>query len=149
MIVAGGVMAAWWSSSPNATSPVTAPGANAPTVSAMHGDADRAAPTPPEQVIVPELSPLAANGKILYDAGCSVCHGVNAAGTDKGPPLIHNLYRPGHHGDGAFAQAANNGVTAHHWRFGNMPPIRGGVTQAEIRQIVKYIREMQEANGVR
>jgi len=136
--------AAWW-----ALRPVTPLTANAPAVSAMHGAADRAAPLDPADVIVPKLSAVAEGGKFAFDATCSSCHGINAAGTNKGPPLIHNLYRPGHHGDAAFGAAAANGVVAHHWRFGDMPPVPGGVPEADMRWIVQYIREMQQANGVR
>jgi mono/diheme cytochrome c family protein len=120
-----------------------------PTVSAMHGGADAAPTKPVDEVIVPELSPVAQQGKLDFDSSSSTCHGINAAGTEKGPPLIHSLYRPGHHPDPAFASAVVNGVTAHHWRFGNMPPMPGGVSNAELRWIVKYVREMQVANGVR
>ena len=120
-----------------------------PSVSAMHGGADAAATIPVDQVVVPELSPVAQQGKVNFDSSCAACHGLNAAGTAKGPPLIHSLYRPGHHPDQAFASAVVNGVTAHHWRFGNMPPVPGDVSNAEMRWIIRYIREMQVANGVR
>jgi mono/diheme cytochrome c family protein len=120
-----------------------------PNVSAMHGGADAAPTKPVDEVIIPELSPVAQQGKVNFDKSCAACHGINAAGTDKGPPLIHNLYRPGHHPDQAFASAVVNGVTAHHWGFGNMPPVPGDITEAEFRRIVQYVREMQVANGVR
>jgi len=147
VIIAGGLAATWWLRAP--PEPGAQVASNGPRVSSRHGAADRVAPTSPDKVIVPELSQVAKSGKLAFDATCSACHGINAAGTDMGPPLIHNLYRPGHHPDGAFASAAANGVTSHHWRFGNMPPISGGVSDAKMRWIVKYIREMQEANGVR
>jgi mono/diheme cytochrome c family protein len=120
-----------------------------PTVSAMHGGADAARSKPADEVIIPELTPIARQGELIFNKSCAACHGRNAAGTDKGPPLIHSLYRPGHHPDRAFASAAANGVTSHHWRFGNMPPVPGGISDAQMRWIVKYIREMQVANGVR
>jgi hypothetical protein len=44
------------------------------------------------------------------------------AGTDKGPPLVHNIYNPGHHAAGAFFLAAKTGVRSHHWPYGDMPP---------------------------
>ena len=83
-----------------------------------------------------------------FEAKCSACHGVNAAGRDgSGPPLIHKIYEPSHHGDGAFLVAATNGVRQHHWSFGNMPPVEG-ITQAEVKSIVTYVREVQRANGI-
>jgi len=98
-------------------------------------------------VRVPELSSVAARGKVAFDANCAQCHGKNAAGTDKGPPLIHNIYNPGHHGDQAFLIAAKRGVRRHHWPYGNMPP-QPQVTNAELTSIVKYVRELQVANGI-
>jgi mono/diheme cytochrome c family protein len=98
-------------------------------------------------VKVPELSPLAARGKAAFDANCATCHGVNAAGTDKGPPLVHNIYNPGHHGDEAFFFAAKHGSRSHHWRYGDMPP-QPQVSDDQIASIVRYVRELQQANGI-
>lgn len=98
-------------------------------------------------VSVPELSSVAARGKVEFDANCAQCHGKNAAGTGKGPPLIHNVYNPGHHSDQAFLLAAKRGVRQHHWPYGNMPPLPQ-VSGAEITAIVKYVRELQVANGI-
>ena len=98
-------------------------------------------------VRVPELSALATRGKQAFNANCAQCHGKNAAGTDKGPPLIHRIYEPGHHGDQAFVNAAKRGVRRHHWPYGNMPP-QPQVTGAQISMIIKYVRELQVANGI-
>jgi hypothetical protein len=38
-------------------------------------------------------------------------------------------------------------VRAHHWRFGNMPPV-DGVNRAEVEKIVAYVRALQRANGI-
>ena len=64
-------------------------------------------------------------GETTFNANCAACHGKQAAGTDHGPPLVHKIYEPHHHGDQAFQRAAANGVRAHHWEFGNMPKIEG------------------------
>ena len=40
----------------------------------------------------------------------------------RGPALIHAVYQSSHHSDAAFTLAVRVGVTAHHWRFGDMPP---------------------------
>ena len=108
-----------------------------------------AAGAPVIPVKVPaELSPLAQMGKTAFDAKCASCHGENAAGRNgKAPPLVHPYYRPGHHADAAFLLAAQNGVRAHHWRFGNMPPVKG-VTPADIKAIVAYVRSLQKENGI-
>jgi len=87
-------------------------------------------------------------GERVFNAKCAVCHGKNAAGQEGlAPPLVHQFYVPSHHGDGAFFNAARNGVTAHHWDFGNMPPV-AAITDAEIGLIVTYVRTLQRANGI-
>lgn len=86
-------------------------------------------------------------GEAKFNAHCSVCHGQGASGTDHGPPLVHKIYEPDHHGDAAFQLAAANGVRAHHWEFGNMPKI-DGVTPEDVDQIVKYIRWLQKQAGI-
>ncbi len=98
-------------------------------------------------VEVPTLSRLARKGEVAFEANCASCHGQNGAGTDKGPPLIYDTYNPGHHDDGAFVRAARFGVPQHHWRFGNMPP-QPQVTDRELVAIIRYVRELQEANGI-
>ena len=98
-------------------------------------------------VKMPALSTAAASGRDIFKINCSQCHGTSAGGTTQGPPLIHKYYEPNHHADGAFYRAATNGVRAHHWRFGNMPPIRT-VTTPDMSKIIAFIREVQKANGI-
>lgn len=94
------------------------------------------------------LSDRAQMGKRGFDAICAACHGDNAAGRKGiGPPLVHKIYEPSHHGDMSFFMAVQNGVRSHHWTFGDMPP-QGGLTRADVDHIVTYIREMQRANGI-
>ena len=99
------------------------------------------------KVKVPELSAVALRGQQAFDANCATCHGPNGAGSDKGPPLVHTIYNPGHHDDGAFFRAANQGVPRHHWNFGDMPPLPE-VTDGQIADIVRYMRELQQANDI-
>jgi mono/diheme cytochrome c family protein len=104
--------------------------------------------SPIVSITVPEMTGRAVIGKAAFNAKCAVCHGENATGQNGiAPPLIHDIYRPGHHGEEAFQRAARNGVTAHHWSFGNMPPVEG-VTPGDIKAIVAYIRVLQQANGI-
>lgn len=98
-------------------------------------------------VKVPQLSAVAAQGKGAFDAYCASCHGANAAGTDKGPPLVHDIYNPGHHNGAAFYRAARNGVPQHHWPFGNMPA-QPRVSDGDLAAIIRYVRNLQEANGI-
>ncbi|MFC4670769.1 c-type cytochrome [Seohaeicola nanhaiensis] len=112
-------------------------------------------PTPPPrsaqvlteaEFVMPQLSSEAQEGERYFNAVCATCHGQNGLGTDQGPPLIHDIYNPGHHADQAFMIAAMNGVRQHHWPFGNMPPQK--VTSGEVARIITYVRELQEANGI-
>lgn len=99
------------------------------------------------KVKVPELSSAAKVGEVAFAENCTSCHGQNASGSDKGPPLVHNIYNPGHHADGAFVLATKQGVRRHHWRFGNMPP-QPKVSDRDIADIIRYVRELQAANGI-
>ena len=94
------------------------------------------------------FSDSAIVGRRVFDAKCAACHGENAVGRNGvAPPLIHPIYKPGHHADEAFQRAAAMGAQAHHWPFGNMPPVQG-VSRADIANVVAYIREIQGANGI-
>lgn len=95
-----------------------------------------------------DLSQQAQMGRQAFEAVCADCHGKNGAGKmGSGPPLIHKIYEPSHHGDMAFQMAVQNGVRAHHWKFGNMPP-QEGLTKADVNAIVAYVREVQRVNGI-
>ena len=98
-------------------------------------------------VVVPSLSENARAGEQVFNANCVLCHGPNASGTGLGPPLVHKIYEPGHHQDFTIQSAVRNGVPAHHWQFGNMPPVPA-VTDEDIPNIICYIRELQRANGI-
>ncbi len=106
--------------------------------------------TPMADVVMPaEFSAQARLGEAYFNGVCASCHGTNAAGKDgAAPPLVHRIYEPSHHGDAAFLMAARNGVRAHHWQFGDMPPVDQPLTDAELGAIVAYVRELQRANGI-
>lgn len=96
----------------------------------------------------PGLMPNPSVGKALYEKNCASCHGSNHKGTDKAPPFLHRFYEPSHHGDAAFQLAARNGVRAHHWNFGDMPPV-SGVSPNEVAHITAYVRMLQRKAGIR
>ena len=97
----------------------------------------------------PKVPFMYALGLQAFRDKCSSCHGQWAEGVaDKGPPLVHPYYQPGHHPDDAFYRAAKNGVKSHHWRFGDMPPVEG-ITEKDIAAILRFVRWWQEQNGVR
>jgi mono/diheme cytochrome c family protein len=87
------------------------------------------------------------DGAELFGLHCSSCHGVEGVGTEQGPPLVHRIYEPSHHGDGAFVMAALRGVRAHHWTFGDMPPVEG-ITQERVLAITAYVRWLQRKAGI-
>ncbi len=101
----------------------------------------------PVAVKVPRLSGPAMAGKQAFDDNCAACHGENGAGTENGPPLVHDIYNPGHHNDNSFLRAVNAGVPEHHWNFGDMAP-QPQVKRNEIAAIVEYVRVLQRANGI-
>ncbi len=96
---------------------------------------------------IPNLNEAERIGLGYFTMHCQVCHGENGRGTRAGPPLVHKIYEPSHHGDGAFVRAARQGVVAHHWRFGNMPALPA-VTDHEVNAIIRYVRALQRANGI-
>ena len=98
------------------------------------------AATPPQ--------PAATDGAALFAAHCAVCHGPGATGSDLGPPLVHEYYEPGHHGDDAFRRAVRQGVAPHHWTFGPMPALPH-ISDDAITGIIAYVRERQRAAGIR
>lgn len=101
---------------------------------------------PPPTLRVPGLSPTGQAGCAAFQRSCASCHGDVAQGTPTGPPLVHAIYRPGHHADEAFELAVRRGVRARHWRFGDMPP-QPTVPADAIPAITRYVRELQGLSG--
>jgi cytochrome c len=83
-------------------------------------------------------------GASSFNAQCRECHGEHAKGTDRGPALLADIYRPSHHGDAAFLLAVRNGVRAHHWRFGDMPA-QPSVAERDVQRIIAYVRWLQNS----
>ncbi|MFQ3231294.1 c-type cytochrome [Reinekea sp.] len=98
-------------------------------------------------VVVDTLTPRAAAGQVKFNENCAACHGFNGQGTKIGPPLIHDIYNPGHHDNGSFTRAVLKGVQQHHWQYGNMPP-QPQVGFSEMANIMAFVREVQEQNGI-
>ena len=93
------------------------------------------------------LSEQAKLGEALFNATCLECHGENGAGTMQGPPLVHIIYETNHHSDKAFYLAVATGVRQHHWTFGDMPA-QPQVSEDDVALIIRFIRELQVANGI-
>ncbi len=108
---------------------------------------DQITQTQTPSVIVPELTADAKIGETYFNAKCVACHGDYGTGTQKGHTFLHKVYEKNHLGDESFQRAAKFGTPAHHWNFGDMPPVTG-ITRAEVSKIVTYIRAIQSANGI-
>lgn len=99
-------------------------------------------------VIMPDLEGAELMGQRAFSAKCAACHGATTGGVEgAGPPLTHKIYEPSHHADITFYRAAELGVRAHHWKFGDMPPV-DGITRAEVTDIIAFIRRVQRENGI-
>ncbi|MCC5953846.1 MAG: cytochrome c [Acidimicrobiia bacterium] len=85
-------------------------------------------------------------GADLYAQTCASCHGDDLRGTDQGPSHLSQVYAPDHHPDATFRMAIRQGTPAHHWDFGDMPPIEG-LNDDEVELLIAYIREQQEIHG--
>lgn len=94
------------------------------------------------------LMPNPALGKRLFDQHCATCHGSDLKGTHQGPPFLHTVYEPSHHGDASFQAAARHGVRAHHWKFGDMPAVPA-TTADDVAHITAYVRQQQRLVGIR
>jgi mono/diheme cytochrome c family protein len=86
-------------------------------------------------------------GERVFNVHCVACHGERGTGTALGPPLVHIIYEPSHHADAAFFLAVERGVRAHHWGFGDMPPVPG-LGRNEVEAVVGYIRWLQRQVGI-
>lgn len=73
------------------------------------------------------------NGREIYVTSCAECHGANGEGTKKGISLIkgHAL----HHPSEDFINRVTNG------KSDKMPAFKGKLTEAEIAEVVRYVRE--------
>jgi cytochrome c len=83
----------------------------------------------------------------VWEANCAACHGPQGEGTTVGPPLVHETYEPGHHGDESFRRAMQQGSIAHHWGFGDMPP-QPQLADDEIDAVIAYVRGLQREAGI-
>jgi mono/diheme cytochrome c family protein len=108
---------------------------------------ERSDPAPASAPPPPPTPAELANGERLFDTSCASCHGDAARGTAIGPPLVHIFYEPSHHSDAAFHLAARNGVVAHHWNYGDMPP-QPKVSPEQMTEIIAYIRWLQRNAGI-
>lgn len=97
--------------------------------------------------VAPADPAIVAAGEELFLANCAACHGADLLGTGTGPPFLHAIYAPNHHGDEAFQRAVALGVQPHHWEFGPMAPVEG-LTRDDVAKIVAFVRKQQQDAGI-
>ena len=61
--------------------------------------------------------------------------------------MIARVCHLGRHPDFSIRNAVNQGVKQHHWVSGDMPPV-ADVSSDDVENIIRYVRQMQRANGV-
>ena len=111
---------------------IVAVAATAVACSGSDSAGDTTAPTP--------------DGATAFAQWCAACHGADLSGTGSGPSLLSEVYEPGHHPDESFRSAVRNGVSSHHWGFGDMPALPG-VSDAELDALIRFVRDTQAAEG--
>ena len=107
----------------------------------------RSEPPTASPTVAAEVPTEHAEGRQLFETHCARCHGAGGTGTERGPSFLSKIYERNHHGDASFLMAVRRGVTAHHWRFGDMPPIPD-VSDDDATRIVGYIRWAQRLAGI-
>ena len=86
-------------------------------------------------------------GLIAFAGECAQCHGRLAGGTGRGPNLIHRDYRPGVRSDAQFRRAVRQGMPARRG-YVAMPPFPD-VSERRLGRMITFVRELQQANGIR
>ena len=78
-------------------------------------------------------------GQTQYHRVCANCHGADAMGTGKAPTLIHERYTKANFSNGKIAKTILRGSSS-----GAMPAQKTKVTEANIKEIIKYLRYSQK-----
>lgn len=81
------------------------------------------------------------NGGGIYKTNCAECHGMNGEGEKQGIPLIsgHAL----NHSEAEYIEQVKNGKDK------KMPAFRDKLTEAEIKEVVRFVREELQKNADR
>lgn len=86
-------------------------------------------------------------GMDRYQALCASCHGKWGDGSEQGPPLLHPYYKSSHHSDASFHRAIMKGAKAHHWKFGDMEPVKDARPE-DVKSIILFVRWLQRQKGI-
>lgn len=85
----------------------------------------------------------AAEGALLYDAHCALCHGPEGVGNSAGPAMTDEIYLPDQTDDVAMLLAVTDGVDPGRTDFNGMAAITH-LSHSDIARITAYIRDLQE-----
>lgn len=97
---------------------------------------------------IPMLTEQAKNGRVVMNAKCAECHGVDGTGgSRKGPPIMHAMYRDEVFPDFQFKRSVLEGKREKNWRFGAMPAMPE-MSESDVDDIIAFVREVQFANNV-
>lgn len=91
----------------------------------------------------PSLPAELSAGRALYRTHCQSCHGVAGAGSEMGPPMVHELYRRSNLSDEDIAGSVLFGTKQKNWEYGDMFPV-AGVEVPQIEAITRYLRHLQD-----
>lgn len=117
------------------------------SLAVLAGCASGGSTAAPDPGPVGSASPnLLEAGSAVYAARCAICHGADLRGTERGPSQLSEVYKPGHHPDASYRTAIERGAPAHHFDFGDMPPVPG-LSPAEVDAVIAYIRAEQVRQG--
>ena len=86
------------------------------------------------------------SGQTVYQENCSACHGTDLLGTTQGPPLLWDLYITSHHPNKRMKQSLREGVSQHHWVFGDMPD-QSHLSDTELSDVVFFVRQNLYKSG--
>ena len=78
-------------------------------------------------------------GQTQYHKVCANCHGADAMGTNKAPKLIHERYAKVNFSNQKIAKTILRGSSS-----GAMPAQKTKVTEADVKEIIKYLRYSQK-----
>ena len=83
-----------------------------------------------------------AGQKYFYQV-CANCHGVDAAGGNKAPTFLQEIFLPTNFTNERIAKTILNGSSSE-----EMPSQRNKINDEQIKEIIKYIRFSQREKGV-
>lgn len=89
----------------------------------------------PQKIVPAEF----VSGQTQFHRVCANCHGADAMGSNKAPGLIQGKYAKDSFSNGKIAKIILKGSAS-----GAMPAQKYKLTEAEIKEVIKYLRYSQK-----